>query len=354
MKKINLVLLLFLGALPNTPDAQVRDVRGYEIRESRYLGRPGGIQQDIYWLDNDRVIFIGAKPDDFVEPIAGLKELRYGLYVWNLSTGIVDRHYGKDIANGNLCVFQRYVRLSYTSDYQRGPVNQNWYSFHGLFGEEEVVRFDQRMREEQRNHERMVNRFTCREYKGSELPTLGYQVTPLLEGEFVSKDQKQRLSEVVHWKYWPLAGAPILLNMTHEVIGVGRYSAFLDGYVLYEGPRGVEFSDTVVRRSWLMDRKGSIRDFTPPSGPWMRGSTIVAPTKRGLFLLSHAVYSGGNGAAGGYLVLGGEPQRVIAGLPTSFDVSADGCRVALAISQWSRDKPVTPWLKVVNLCTREG
>jgi hypothetical protein len=155
---------------------------------------------------------------------------------------------------------------------------------------------------------------------------------------------------MVHWAYWPQSGSPVLLNMTPEAIGVQRYSEYLDTYVLHEYPRGVVFSDTVIRRWWLMDRSGKIRDFTPPTGPWMRGSTLAAPTKRGLFLISHAVFDGGNGAAGGYLIDRGEPKRIVAGLPTSFDVSGDGCRVALAISDWSRDKPVTPWVKVLNLC----
>jgi hypothetical protein len=327
-------------------DAQVRDARGYAVMDSGYLGRPGGIQQDIYWLDNDRVIFIGAKLNDYIEPTSGLRFLNYGLYVWDTKTNAVKLHHEGSLYS-SICVFQGYIRLEFDRKGSR-------YVLEGPFGKENLRRLDTVAIEERRRYERVVNRNTCREYKPAELPALGYRVQPLLEGEFVSREREPIGTEIIHWKYWPRDGSPVLLNMTQEVIGVGRYSAYLDGYVLYEGPRGVTFSDTVIRRSWLMDRNGNVRDFTPPSGPWMRGSTFVAPTKRGLFLLSHAVYGGGNGAAGGYLMLGGELQRVIAGLPTSFDISADGCRVALAISQWSRDKPVTPRLRVVNLCLREA
>ncbi|HXF65556.1 MAG TPA: hypothetical protein VNK67_02500 [Burkholderiales bacterium] len=329
-------------------------MRGYEIKDSGYLGRPSGIQQDIYWLDNNRVIFIGAKPGDVVEPIAGVKQIRYGLFVWDLSAGTVKRHHEADIANGNLCVFRGYIRLSYTSDHRLSPVAQRWYVFEGPFGKEKLRLVGEQEREESRQYERVLNSYTCREYRRSELPALGYRVEPLLEGEFISREREPIGTEMVHWAYWPRNGSPVLLNMTPEAIGIERYSEYLDSYVLHEYPRGVVFSDTVIRRWWLMDRNGGIRDFTPPTGPWMRGSTFVMPTKRGLLLVSHAIRGGGNGAAGAYLQDRKGLFRIIDGLPESFDISPDGCRTALAISQWSRDKPVTPWVKAVNLCTKGG
>lgn len=40
IKNIKLVLLVFIGLLPSAADAQVRDARGYEIKDSGYIGRP--------------------------------------------------------------------------------------------------------------------------------------------------------------------------------------------------------------------------------------------------------------------------------------------------------------------------
>jgi hypothetical protein len=335
--------------------SQVRDVRGYEIKESGYLGRPSGILQDIFWLDYERVIFIGANPREHVEPVAGVKELRFGLFVWNVKAGTVQRHFDKDIANGNLCVFQGYVRLEFTPDFRRSPVDQNWYAFEGPFGKERPTLFDRQMREEQRNYQRVTNRFTCRDYRRSELPPLGFRVTPLLDGEFLTQDREQRLVEVVHWKYWPRDGSPVMLNLTPEMIGIERYSEYLDSYVLQEYPSAVIFSDKVIRRWWILDRNGRIRDFTPPTGPWMRGSTVVVPTKQGLFLASHAIdIRGGNGAAGGYLLDDKGLYRVIAGRPESLQVSPDGCRVAISISDRTRKGPIERWIKTVDVCSRGG
>jgi len=339
--------LLLAGFFSSICTSQVRDVRGYEIKESGYLGRPSGIQQDLYWLDNDRVIFIGAKPGEFVEPIAGVKEIRYGLFVWSLKAGKVERHH-EGSAYSSLCVYRGYIRFEFDKNAAR-------YALAGRFGQETVERLDREILEERRKYERVINRLTCREYKRSELPPLGFRVTPLLEGEFLSQDREQRLVEVVHWKYWPREGSPVMLNMTLETIGIERYSEYLDSYVLQEYPSAVVFSDKVIRRWWLMDRKGQIRDFTPPTGPWMRGSTVVVPTERGLFLVSHAIdIRGGNGAAGGYLLDDKGLYRVIAGRPESFQVSPDGCRVAISISDRAQNGPIKRWIKTVNVCLKGG
>jgi hypothetical protein len=351
---VHITLITFAITVAVTSSAQVRDVRSFEVKDSGYLGRPGGIRQDMYWLDSERVIFIGAKPGDYVVPAPGVKETRYGLYIWNVKTGAVRRHYDADIANGDLCVFRRHIRLGYTSDYRVSPAAQRWYVFEGPLGQEARTFTDQATRDELHRYQRVLNPYTCREYKRAELPALGHRVEPLLDGEFVSRSRESSDAEVVHLQYWPRKGSPVSLNMVPELIGVGRYSDFLDAYILLQSPRHVISSDTVIRRSWLMDRDGRSRDFSPPTGPWMRGSTFIAPTRHGLFLISHAVGSGGNGAAGGYLMTRGKLARIIEGLPTRFDVSKDGCHVALAISHISRDKPDTPWMKAIDLCSREG
>src|SRR5438477_11152705 len=85
----------------------------------------------------------------------------------------------------------------------------------------------------------------------------------------------------------------------------------------------------------------------------MRGTTLVAPTRRGLLLVSHAVDAKGNGAAGAYVQDGKGLFRFIEGLVTSFDVSPNGCRLAVAIADRSREKMVIPWIKVVSLCLKD-
>lgn len=347
------VVFAVVVLLSSVCDAQVRDARGYAIKDSGLVARSGAIQRDIYWLDNERVMFIGANPRDYVEPAPGAKELRYALMLWNVRTGEVTTHHRADVANGSLCIARAYVRFTYTPDYRRSPEDQRWYVVAGPFGREESRLMDAESRAAMSRHERVVNPNTCREYEPAKLPRLGYRVEPLLDGEFVGLEREPRNGEAVPWKYWPRQGSAVVLNMSREPIRITRHSQFGDSYVVDEAPRDVVFGENVVRRSWLMDRTGRTRDFTPPSGPWMRGSTTVAPTKRGLFLVSHAVSAGANGAAGGYLMVDGEFVRVVPGLPTVFDVSPDGCKVALAVGQYSRGSSPMPSVKAINVCSKE-
>lgn len=313
----------------------------FPIIESGYIGRSGGAGQELYWLDNDRLLFLAEKPQERAPNDISVPD--YNLYVWDLRSKTVKLHRAGSQYSG-LCVFKGYVRFTFTEQGRR-------FIFEGPFGSERLRYVDQALAAEFENHEREVNRHTCREYKTADLPPKGWRVYPLLDGEFLSRDREPKDGEVVHLRYWPRDLAPVLLNMTAEVTGVSRYSDYVDAYVLSEAPFNFLFGSDVVRRSWLMDRRGRIRDFTPPSGPWMRGTTYVAPTRRGLFLISHAVGGGGNGDAGAYLLRDGELIRIIEGLPSSFAVSPNGCRVAVLISDVSRFRPDTAYAKALDLCS---
>jgi hypothetical protein len=338
------VAIFLTAALAHAVTLPIRDVRPHEIKDSGYIGRAGGISADVYWLDNNRLIFIGAKPGEYVEPSVGIRFRKYDLHVWNVNAKAVTRHHEGSLY-ASVCVFKGNIRFEFDKNGSR-------YILEGEFGRETIRQLDEEAAEERRKHERLVNRITCREYRRTAMPSLGHQVEPLLEGEFASQDRQPRNGGVGHWKYWPRKGSPVTVDMTTDVIGIERYSEYLDSYVVHRYTRGQVFGDTVTHRWWLMDRNGVARDFSPPTGAWMRGSTFVAPTKRGLFMISHAVQGSGNGAAGGYLFERGELKRIIEGLPTTFDVSPDGCRVALAISEWRRDINVMPSVKVIELCSQ--
>ena len=324
----------------------------FAISEAGLVARNRVDGADIHWVDNDRVLLIAGKSGDVAIPEPDVKEQRFHLLLWTPKASRVAVVHNADIANGSLCFSAGYLRLAYTSDYRRAPIDQRWQVLEGPLGKETLRQLDRSALEDLRNHVVVVNPYTCREYQRQTLPKLGVRTTPLLDGDFISQEREPRPAETVHWKYWPRGGSAVSLDMTPEVVGVARYSRYADAYVLIEQPHNTQFGDRVVRRSWLLRRAGEIRPFTPPSGPWMRGSTAVMPTKAGLFLTSHAVETTGNGAAGAYLQAGDALVRVIAGVPTSFDVSPDGCRVALSIYDFSPRQSATPRVKAFDVCTK--
>lgn len=101
---------------------------------------------------------------------------------------------------------------------------------------------------------------------------------------------------------------------------------------------------------WLLKPDGETKAFDIPAGPWFRGSTGYGLTKKGVFLWSAAVGNYDMGDAGGYLMQpGGKPERFIEGYIYSFDVSPDGCKIAMSIAL--EDKPeYGPEMIMADVC----
>src|SRR5689334_7158890 len=72
--------------------AEVQDVRGYVVRDSGYIGTfDGATHAPLGWVDDDRLLFVGAKPGDAPDdPEArgpgGSRAPRFALYLWDLKT----------------------------------------------------------------------------------------------------------------------------------------------------------------------------------------------------------------------------------------------------------------------------
>ena len=389
------ILLLFVvnQVRADVPPPGVHDVRGYEIRDSGYIvPNPAGMQL-LYWIDDDRLLFIGHKSTSprQTAQVPAQRQVDLRLRLWDLRTNQVTVHLDTDVAHGSLCVKGQYVVFRYTSREDEEKKVGRRFVFEGLFGREKlsiaefpkpasrrdafISRDDatKNVGDAPKDQKRIAknkpdfvefNYLTCRHYRRSELPALGGYVRPLLPGEFVTReyaqDDEQARNKLpgTYW-YHPPSGKPIPLKLVDKDAGIGRYFSYRDSYVLGEISAHVIISEKVPRRYGLMDRKGNIQDYTPPNGPWMNGTTHIAPTRQGLFLTSSALfgsggYLGGNGAAGAYLLIERELKRLAAGIPSAFDISPDGCRIALAIADQSEDESSIRRLKMLDLCSKGG
>jgi hypothetical protein len=156
---------------------------GYQTTESELIGRSRATGGDIHWIDNEQVLLIAAKADDYVVPVPNVKERRFRLYIWRPKDNNVIEYHNADIANGSLCLHERYMRLTYTSTYRMNPEHKRWYVLQGPLGQETLELQTASAREDRRNYVKVLNRYTCREYDPRSLPNLGYRTRPLLEGE---------------------------------------------------------------------------------------------------------------------------------------------------------------------------
>ena len=121
----------------------------------------------IYWMDNDRVIFVsyGPKPKTVEEN----KKRKPAIYIWDTRNNKVEKY-----ANGShLCYHNGYIRYAFYGDDapERDPKLPSWTFWkEGPFGDEktEIAAFS--TKEEYRNwyHANPVNPYTCRMVKKPE------------------------------------------------------------------------------------------------------------------------------------------------------------------------------------------
>lgn len=311
----------------------------HEIIDSGYFGRTSGAQ-DIYWLDNSRIIFIGYRPGEF--RIENEQKMpRADLVVWNTTTRHITKH--ADVTTTSwLCSSRGFVQYGFI----QGGIR---YVRAGEFGKEHETEEDVRRLPpvELSAH----SPISCRDYDPSELKKwYGSNPVPLLEpGEYLDRTHA-RGSETM--RYFPGGGrSPISLSSipTRSVMTMPRYSPYLDKYVFQE----LRFSigPDIPHNLWLLDRRGEVTHMGIPVGPWMDGSVEVMPVVHGSVMRTKAIVVGrGVGAAGVYLVNGGKPRRLLVGAPYSMAASPDGCKVAVSVNTDWGTPSSQPRIMFINLC----
>lgn len=363
-----------LGAKANPLVPGVPDVHQYALKESGYYGGAGhypGRAGSIFWIDDQRVLFVGGNantiPTDGTVPEVWLPRL----YLWNVARNAITANHmdaPKDAKDWSreLCVSGGRVWFQYWKVINESPRRTQGGIFAGPFGKEKLSEFMRpaipatREQPVKTTEHPLFNHFTCTEYRPEEMPKLGDRVRPLLPGEYWIDRKDTAVQSQGHQLkkgfYRSQDGKETPLILGGEQVYVQRYFENRDVYVVEESASVI--SEKVVRRFGLLDRHGKLHDYTPPSGPWMNSTVYVAPTKRGMFIVSNAI--GGhsiaglrdrNGAGGGYLMIDGRLVRLIAGFIAAFDVSPNGCRIVLSHKDENQESRFTR-VKVLDICLK--
>jgi hypothetical protein len=325
------------------------------IKEAGYELIDNGNQ--VFWLDNDRVLFNGADYNELV-PRSGDGRLipKSALFIWDTRTDRVTR-YG-DI-DGRLCYADGYVRYPLRG---RGELVTFKIGKLGAEDERDLIFKPGEPRPE-------VNRFTCREFRTEDLrPTRENHLIPLREGHgFLDLGPAQKLKivqerleeEPIH--LYPEGGKPSAAlpidkrEASHLLLS---YSAFNDVYLMYSAipksgrvgvitnwPHGKpqplyvmrpDGQTTVIDVPYDVSRSGLANDY------WL--------LRPGVFMISDNRY---RGVEGGYLIRGGQFVRLMRGSIRAVGVSPDGCKVAVGIQptdERERKRSTAAQLKMVNVC----
>jgi len=334
-------LALLLLSLAVSCDADVREAHSYPIKDSGYKvpGAGGLVEGNLFWMDNERVLFKGAEADDYVTLPGNRRVLRPGLHIWNTRTGEVELYTDEVPEFGFLCYRNGYVNYVALAD------GRNVFRA-GQLGAERDSPTD---RDVPRDRERTLNPVTCSHYVRRELVDFGVNPLPLFEPGEVLALGDRHYKEPIRY-FLPGKSAPVILPIFgRDLHGPVYYSTYRNALVL---PEMVSMTgQSTTRRYFVVDRQARMTETVLPAGPWMDASVAGMPTARGWFMASLAT---ADRAEGGYLVNGTEAKRVIRGFPLSFAVSPDGCKVAISITGPGPIPETAARLKLIEVCTKRN
>ena len=328
------LILVSALALSNAYGIEPRVVA--ELEHDVHLYNPP-FPRGLYWMDRVRLIFVGVENR--------FTEIRYtdksrvpqpGIYIWNVEANAVQRY--ADLSSyATFCYADGHVRYAY----RRAAKT---FLRSGALGSEKEEVFDGPL---PNKPGASVSRLSCREYRQSDYPQMGFGgVFPLRDGDgYIGsiqppKDHQRKLG------YFPTpTSQPIPLPFTRFTNE--RYLPHFKAYL---------FKPTDVgRKVVVLFLNGTVREFDIPSGLWLEGSTAYDLTRNGLLMVSHSAATATpkvfrDEERGAFLVTGSQVRKIASGYISAFEVSPDGCNVAMEIALV---KPPRVALQILNVCSDE-
>lgn len=298
----------------------------------------------IYWIDNERVIFMTVKDNDRLRKGTG----PFHLSIWEVGKGI--KRYTDDFSAVNVCVSDETIYR--TQKDAKGNVQH----FYGKLGAEKPIAapkngyldpmncrlhdVDQLMAE---RGNRAINFLLDRH---------GYLYKGALRG------QESLINDYV-LLYRPGEKKPVTLSLRRSDIHGLYYYKFKDAYYIDGLLRSNAATGKIEVTRWLYP-DGRVEEVSIPSGPWVGGTAELFPTRMGIFITLVGYKSPKDpGPGGGYLVQGTKYVKVIDGLISGVAVSPDGCKIAFSHAPYdladipSSNDPGRRTLKMINFCPKE-
>ena len=285
--------------------------------------------QNIAWIDKDRVLFEGLdrKLADPVERRKGVTSPMRRLYIWDWHKNEVVP-YTRDALRSALCFADGFLTYSVFRDGKTIRLQ-------GSFEHEQEL-------PEVTDYQRAINRYTCKPYERSALPepTIGGGLEPLRpEHGWIEHTGKST---------WLRAPDGTLTQLSYEGKPIGtvrpqKYSHYAGGYVFWQSSQ----------LTWLIQPNGMVLKQPRPSGSPNEGR--LEPAAEGKTLLRSSQLNVREawdpGKAGLYLydVAAKSSERLLVGIVRAMQVHSDGCLVAAIVDPWDREDR-EQHLKVINLC----
>jgi hypothetical protein len=306
---------------------------------------------DVYWLDNERVLFLGSEHGKFVV------QEHQALLAWDTTKHSITM-LKQNISW--LCYRNGVVLLSQKIDnLAGGPWKYRF--FRGPLGEEQPYEQDAKD---------IPDRLNCRVVKINAADGRRPPGRYLLEKDgYLGRDKNQPSdqranSPAMYFKGEESEGIPLPFGV-RQVESIEYYD-FRKAYFLYGwfydakiGGVTTLWPKTLPHPVWWLTREGSTTEVLIPSGPWNAGGGVLfTPSQRGVLV----TYQGGvksdrdPGTQGVYLVQGnGATKKLIGGFVHRPGLSPDGCKIAFSHAPNAEtDRPNGKnrrTLKMIDLCS---
>ncbi|MGA8006996.1 MAG: hypothetical protein WCA17_12925, partial [Burkholderiales bacterium] len=318
-------LLATLGALGACAHA-FEVAPGYSIKEIPYAGAP------LAWIDNESVLFNGAKRKGLSESAIHEGWGESALYSWNTHTGKVTELM-KIGPLADLCFDRGYLYEAFYRNGDRiireGPLGKE---------KETVIR-----KGTLRAKDLTLNRHSCVWQKWPEPTQKDRGIIEVLRKDHGFIEAERPWDPFPSRQYFivPPSRKPIPIDF-HGASGAPRYSAFKGAYAFQESISG--WGANLGLKYWLIYPDGRVELTQIPPGEWRTGAVYAMPVRNGWFMSSLSMT---DTAAGGYIVDGANVKLVFNGLIKAFAVSPNGCLVAFG---GQPSGGVTPRNAVLDLC----
>jgi len=359
-QKCKFIGLLLMLCVVGCDSQQAETSSLYPVLDSGMTASTDGGDK-IYWMDNDRVIFVsyGPKPKTVEEQ----RQRKPAIYIWDTRENKIEKY-----ADGRqLCYHEAYIRYAGPD---RLPVPNTKYFvpplYEGPMGKEKITNahvFEEGMRKTKSGPKYQHNPYTC---KTVERPAVmdGKVWLPLLEQHGAldwETDTVQGASESEQPIMYRRTSddKAIALNITRGDLGLGnpRY------YIKYRNE--YFFQKLVVGKAeerdcdnyWWMTPTGEVTKGCLPIAPLnkLTGGRVMFPTAAGILISTGRLNDSDAGTAGLYLINENKAQRVLNGGHGKPSLSPNGCNLAFKHTPFLLAQrvgsPGESKLKIINLCS---
>lgn len=335
----------------------------FSIRESGYWTCEGTLTRCIYWIDNERVIFNGARPDDIEIAADGRRTWRHAIYIWNLKTDQVEKY--ADSTRAALCYADGYVRYSRIE-------GEDIVVLAGRLGNEVET---QRVRKGTSGNTSVRDstwntELSCGSYRPLQPPhQLPGRKLALREGHGflylgTIETPRDRQEPLLYFQHQSAAGIRLPILRWQARLGEITTTPFRNSYLIYpdqiDGRSDRCLPEGFSQRIYRLMTDGKVEAIHLPSRKEIRCHIDVRGFTEVRTGITARVNTGRLSTSGLHLVRGDSVTNIVQGWTSNSNVSPDGCRMAVGVSSPSDPrKPVTAefnrgHLKVIDFCAKRG